>query len=263
MQPMNAPEVHHGWSIGEVETETGKLCYRYRGSGPIVIALHGIQSTADAWEDVAEGFSKSYTFVAPDMRGRAPSMIPTSHGEYRLDRFAGDLEDLIDQVGQPVMTIGWSMGVLVLLEYFRRGGRQPKVISLVGGTAFLGKEARWFEGLSQAAVLEEAMQRAKRLQLARSASPFAVAASWLHARNCDYRESLPDISSPTLVIHGADDDQCPLSHADLLAGSLPNAKLEVWPRCGHNVMDCDAERFVASVQGFARKHIELRLEDTS
>ena len=241
------------WSLGKLALSDGDLYYRRMGSGPIVIALHGIQGTSDAWSEVARSLSGNYTVVAPDMRGREPSLIPSARDEYGMDRFASDLEALINETGEPAMLIGWSMGVLVLLEYLRRGGYPPSALVFAGGSAYLGQEARWFEGESASEVSNEAIQRAERLKLSRAASPHAVAASWWHARQSDYRDSLSAISTPTLVLHGTDDDQCPPGHAKLLADKLPNAELEMWTGCGHNPMGHDAPRFATSVHTFNQR----------
>lgn len=244
---------HLDWSLGKLALAEGDLYYRHAGSGPIIIALHGIQGTSDAWSEVARSLSENYTVVAPDMRGREPSLIPSARDEYSMDRFASDLEALITETGKPAMLIGWSMGVLVLLEYLRRGGQQPRALVLAGGSACLGKDTHWFRGESALEVSEEATQRAERLKLSRAASPRAVAASWWHARQSDYRDSLSAISTPTLVLHGTDDDQCPPGHAELLADKLLNAELEMWTGCGHNPMAHDATRFATSVHAFNQR----------
>ena len=246
---------HLDWSLGKLALAEGNLYYRHAGSGPIIIALHGIQGTSDAWSEVARSLSENYTVVAPDMRGREPSLIPSARDEYSMDRFASDLEALITETGKPAMLIGWSMGVLVLLEYFRRrqGGYPPSALVLAGGSAYLGQEAHWFGGESPLEVSKEATQRAERLKLSRAASPHAVAASWWHARQSDYRDTLSAISTPTLVLHGTDDDQCPPGHAKLLADKLLNAELEMWTGCGHNPMAHDASRFATSVHAFNQR----------
>lgn len=48
-----------------------------------------------------------------------------------------------------------------------------------------------------------------------------------------WREKLPDITAPTLVLHGTDDPMFPLAHGEALAREIPNARLVALPRTGH------------------------------
>jgi pimeloyl-ACP methyl ester carboxylesterase len=237
------------WSRHEVAVSRGDLHFRSVGAGPLIIALHGIQGTSEVWRDVGRLLCDQYTFVAPDMRGREPSLVPEEPDEYALHCFSADLEALIAEIGRPVVLVGWSMGVLVLFEYLRRGGRGPDQLVLTGGTAHPGA-AKWFEGDTLEGVAREAGSRATRLGLGRAATPNAVAASWFHAKSSDYRDLLDSINVPTLVLHGAEDGECPRDQAELMAARLPCSELEVWPWAGHNLMAHDSGRFAASVRGF-------------
>jgi pimeloyl-ACP methyl ester carboxylesterase len=46
--------------------------------------------------------------------------------------------------------------------------------------------------------------------------------------------SLPNITQPTLIIWGEYDRIIPVKHADIAAAALPNARLEIFPNCGHH-----------------------------
>ena len=47
------------------------------------------------------------------------------------------------------------------------------------------------------------------------------------------KKTLPSVTAPTLVIHGADDPLVPLAAGEDTAASIPGAKLVVLPRMGH------------------------------
>ncbi len=49
----------------------------------------------------------------------------------------------------------------------------------------------------------------------------------------DTLDRLPEISAPTLVIHGTDDEMLPYSNAVLIASLIPNARLETLEDVGH------------------------------
>jgi pimeloyl-ACP methyl ester carboxylesterase len=52
----------------------------------------------------------------------------------------------------------------------------------------------------------------------------------------DVSEQLENIRQPALVLCGADDQLTPLRYSKLLAGTIPNARLEIIPDAGHMVM---------------------------
>ena len=52
----------------------------------------------------------------------------------------------------------------------------------------------------------------------------------------DVRDRLPEIRQPTLVLCGADDQMTPARYAQVLAGGINNAVLNIIPNAGHMVM---------------------------
>ncbi len=69
---------------------------------------------------------------------------------------------------------------------------------------------------------------------------------------CDL--SLPSrvaaISSPTLVMWGEKDRVVPVSHAQLIADSIPGARVELLPGAGHDPLSDDPSGFAASMKRF-------------
>lgn len=222
------------------------------GSGPPVVLLHGIQGTSAAWETVASALSDEYTVITPDFRGRSPSFIPSDPEDYTLERFAEDFRCVLDTLDEPALVVAWSMGGLVLLEHLKQHGSDGiNGAVLTGTTAFPGTDAQWFTGSTVESITDEAIARARMLQLAPVAEPHAVAATWWHARHADYRALLPTITIPMLIAHGARDHECPPSHGEFLAQRLADARLDMWPEAGHNLMSHDPHRFVRMIRDFA------------
>ena len=74
------------------------LRYTRKGSGPIVVALHGFPDTFRTWDELASGLvAEGYTFVALAMRGYAPSDV-SGAGIYSVDRLARDVAELLDHL---------------------------------------------------------------------------------------------------------------------------------------------------------------------
>lgn len=234
-----------------IQTDAGPVSVVEQGKGAPLVLLHGIQGTASTWDAISPLLSEGYRVIAPNLRGRSASLTPNDESDYRLSAFADDLDAVLAWIGQPAVVVAWSMGVSVTLEMIRTHGENRLCgLLLVSGSPCVGDEARWFHGATTAEVAEEARERGRRLALVEAAAPHAVAASWQQVKQADFRPLLPSITLPTLVLHGTDDDQSPVSHGRLLAERIPGAKLNEWKETGHNPMAKDAQRFASAVRDF-------------
>lgn len=111
----------NGWMLGvttmdelDVPVAGGSLrVCRWRGSGPVVIAAHGITANALAFGRVAEALRGRVQLVAPDLRGRAGSArLP---GPYGMAAHAADLMAVADHLRlDRVPLVGHSMGGFVV-----------------------------------------------------------------------------------------------------------------------------------------------------
>lgn len=222
-----------------------------------LVMVHGIQGTASVWKPVMPPLAAGRHVLAPHLRGRGGSFSPEDPAAYTLSSFADDLRAVVETITGPVVLIGWSMGSLVALEYLRSYGGQGLIgLALVSGSPCLrpagGDEAIWFTGDTPEALAANAAARAERLRLPETATTMAVAGSWMSAREADYRADLAMIDLPVQVLHGAEDPECPLSHARMLAQAIPEARLEIWHGCGHVPMAHAPERFIAELDSFVR-----------
>jgi pimeloyl-ACP methyl ester carboxylesterase len=240
-----------------VETSDGTLeCLTagQTGAGSVVL-VHGIQGTASVWKPVMGSLSTNRHVIAPNLRGRAGSFSPDTPESYTLSNFACDLHSVINTISGPVLLIGWSMGGFVALEYLTRFGTGRLIgLGLISSSpcikATAGIGATWFKGETSEELALDAIARAERLQLTETATHKAVAGSWMSVSMADYRAMLSAISLPVLVLHGADDGECPVEHGRALAAGIPNAALDVWDGCGHVPMSFDPGRFAEKLNRF-------------
>jgi len=226
----------------------GGLECHLMGEGPPLVMIHGIQGTAEAWRPVARLVAAHRRCVMPNLpgRGESPRWTPARgpvDAYYHLDRFASELRGLLDCIGEPTTLAGWSMGVSVILRMLElHGAAGVSGLALASGTACATPGAQWFRGDNPEAVAREAKARAARLGLTAVADADAVAHAWFSVRDADLRAALGRIVVPTLVLHGDDDDQCPLAHGCALAQAIPGARLRVLAGVGHNPLAaCPAE----------------------
>jgi len=80
--------------------------------------------------------------------------------------------------------------------------------------------------------------------------PHAAMAQLMAGVTFNVEDRLGEISAPTLVLTGSEDHVVPPRNAELLAGALPNARLDILGRCGHVLnIECP-ERFNRAVIHF-------------
>lgn len=76
-----------------------------------------------------------------------------------------------------------------------------------------------------------------------------LAASWAVVRDADLRRTIALISNPTLVIAGRDDTVTAASHSEVIAATIPGAKLVILPAVHLSNVERPAE-FLSEVTQF-------------
>ncbi|MFM9034178.1 MAG: alpha/beta fold hydrolase [Mycobacterium sp.] len=136
-----------------------------RNSGhPTVLMLHGGGQNRFSWKNTGQALAdRGLHVIALDARGHGDS-DRAPDGQYTVDVLAGDIAEVLDQIGRPVVIVGASMGGLTGIVTARRAGPQ-RVTGLVlvdvvprfehEGTErirdFMTRHVHGFETLEQAA----------------------------------------------------------------------------------------------------------------
>lgn len=85
------------------------LAFRVRGSGPVVVLLHGTSASHAVWEPVAESLAAEARTVAIDQRGHGRSDKPADG--YGGACFADDVVTVLDAIGADTAIVaGHSLG---------------------------------------------------------------------------------------------------------------------------------------------------------
>jgi pimeloyl-ACP methyl ester carboxylesterase len=113
-----------------------ELAYHVVGSGPPVLLANGLGGSWKAWTHQIAYFQDRYRFVSWDYRGLYRSGTPRDRGAVRVEDHAEDALRVLDheRVEQTAI-FGWSMGVQVALELFRRAPDRVKMLVLINGVA--------------------------------------------------------------------------------------------------------------------------------
>lgn len=92
------------------------LHYVIAGSGDPIVLLHGWPQTWYEWKDIIPTLAKSYTVIAPDLRGAGLSDKPkTGYDKLTL---AQDIYLLVEQLGfKEISLVGHDIGAMVAFTY--------------------------------------------------------------------------------------------------------------------------------------------------
>jgi len=243
-----------------VGTENGapvELYYEDHGTGQPVVLIHGYPLDGSSWEKQTVALlDAGYRVITYDRRGFGKSSKVTEGYDY--DTFTADLNSLLETLDlHDVVLVGFSMGTGEVARYLSRHGsaRVAKAAFLGSLEPFLlktpdnpdGVPQEVFDGLL-AAVSEDRFAffteffknffntdenlgsrlspeaLAASQQLAYSSSAYASVAAqptWL----TDFRQDVPRIDVPTLIVHGTADNILPIDASGRrFAAALPTAE---------------------------------------
>ncbi|KAI6083932.1 putative hydrolase [Hypoxylon rubiginosum] len=83
------------WEHGRVALQDVSIHFRYAGSGPPLLLIHGNPQFSLTWQFIGPILAQNYTVIAPDNRGAGDSSIPPD-GNYSATATAADLKGVLD-----------------------------------------------------------------------------------------------------------------------------------------------------------------------
>lgn len=274
------------------------VAYRFEGSGPVIVLVHGMAGSGATWDRVVPALSERFAVLAVDLPGHGASAKPAD-GDYSLGSFASVVRDLMIALGIDRATIvGQSLGGGVAMQFAYQfptrcerlvlvgsGGLGRDVSPLLRVLAFPGAEFLYpvifasplrdagrgvlgaFRriGLRPSAYVEQIWQSYE--SLADPDTRFAFSRT-LHSvvdatgQRVSAHDRLPLAREiPTLIVWGADDAIIPSSHAADAAVTLPHSRVEIFEKVGHFPHCEDPDRFVRVLADFVESTEPARVTD--
>jgi 3-oxoadipate enol-lactonase len=232
-----------------------KIYWDEQGTGAPILLIMGLGYPSAMWHRTRPALSASYRTIAFDNRGAGQSDVPP--GPYSIAAMASDAAAVLDAAGVPSAHVfGVSMGGMIAQEFaLQYSGR---VLSLIlGCTAAGGPNAQRAE--PAAIEMLKARTWMSREEAAEAAVPFIYDAATprrlidedIAERNpwptspagylaqlqailaWESFSRLPQITAPTLVIHGKLDRLVPVGNGELIAARVPGAKLVLIEHASH------------------------------
>jgi non-heme chloroperoxidase len=277
-----------------ITTKDGaQIYYKDWGTGQPIVFSHGWPLNADAWDDQLFFFaSNGFRAIAHDRRGHGRS-TQTRDGN-NIDTYADDLAALTNALDlKNAIHVGHSTGGGEVVRYITRHGtkRLAKAVLIGAIPPLMLKTADNPEGIPlaefdkiRAGVLADRSQFWKDLSVPffganRAGSKVSEGvrdAFWLMgmqagmpaAYDCikafsetDFRQELPKIDVPTLVIHGDDDQLVPLNVGGARSAKMiKGATLKVYKGAPHGLFATNREQLNADLLAFAK---EQQLQPTT
>jgi non-heme chloroperoxidase len=205
-------------TVGRENSADIEIYYEDHGAGQPVVLIHGYPLSGRAWDkQVPVLLEAGYRVITYDRRGFGKSSQPAPGYDY--DTFAADLHALLEHLDlREAVLAGHSMGTGEVTRYLGRYGpaRVAKGVLLSPIPPYLlqagdnpeGVPQSLFDGFAQAARADTPAWMKGFLD------NFYNIATWA----TDFRDDLPKIDVPMLVLHGDADQVLPL---DKTAGRLP------------------------------------------
>ena len=247
-------------TVGHENSADIEIYYEDHGAGQPVVLIHGYPLSGRAWDkQVPVLLDAGYRVITYDRRGFGKSSQPASGYEY--DTFAADLNDLLEYLDlRDAVLAGHSMGTGEVTRYLGRYGSgrvatgmlvspiPPYLLQAADNPE--GLPGSLFDGFAQAAradtpawmkgfldnfynmdalrgtlVSEQAWQASWNLAVSASAT---AAVACIGTWTTDFRDDLPEIDVPILVIQGDADQVLPLDKTGKrLPGLIKDVRLVV------------------------------------
>jgi 3-oxoadipate enol-lactonase len=240
---------------GEIE-----LSYERGGSGPVLLLTIGMSGTFDHWDaNFLEDLRRDFDVIVYDHRG-VGSSTRLGQGRLTISQLAEDAAGLLAALQvDTAHVLGISMGGMIAQELALVHPERIDTLTLGctycggEGSALTGEEvmrrltegmssgvrerairAAWEANVSPAfAANEEAYRRFLGIGLRRAVPVVTIMAQMRAIAAHDTSTRLPGLQLPTLVIHGTLDEMLPVQNGHMIAGLIPDSRLEILDGIGH------------------------------
>lgn len=263
-----------------------RRAFRRCGSGPVLLLLHGIGDSSEAWVPLMPALAEHYTVIAPDLLGHGASDKPRA--DYSAAAYANGMRDLLDVLGVERATIvGHSLGggvaAQIVYQYPQRCerlvlvapggiGREvtPLLRFLAAPYAELVLPPLRLPGSRQVARVVTTAMRMSGCNLGRDAHQVLRIMDGLPRSEeqfaftrtlrsvVDWRGQVVTMLDrtyladgvPVLIVWGDRDGIIPVDHAHLAHEAIAGSRLEIFEGAGHFPHHCDPQRFVDVLDDF-------------
>lgn len=208
--------------------------------GPVLVFLHHGLGTIRSWKGQIQEFCRAgYQVFAYDRWGHGNSAPRGSWSMPDFEPDLADLEGILNQLGHnQAALIGHSDGGNIAMHYAVKHPEQVTCLVIIAAHIYI--EPKMASGiLTVKQEFENDVRFQKQMDRVHGSKSEALFQGWFDGwsrpeiREWDLRPVLRQISCPTLVIQGLEDEHASPQHARDLASVIPDAELWIVPGAGH------------------------------
>lgn len=259
-----------------------RLYYEEAGTGPPLVLIHGWSGSSAMFTRNAAPLATRFRTIRMDLRGHGRSET-TRHGA-RVPRLAMDLSNLLDhlRLESGVAMLGCSLGCAVIWAFVELFGnsrvravvlvdQSPYQMYAADGSWQLGSNGLYSEaalahlcallhvapdachdGTVDACLTDVATadERSFFVGEARKAHGWFLAKLMQNHNHNDWRDVLPRVTAPALVVAGGKSKIFPVEGVAYAATAMPNGRLETFENGSHWLYYEEAERFNRLITDF-------------
>lgn len=237
-----------GFVEKSIPSPVGNQTIWEKGSGPILVLLHGAGDHAGTWSKVAPRLAESYDVVIPDLAGHGSSDPET--GPLTIDTMLRGLDAVISSKSpnSKVIIAGNSLGAWLAFLYANQNPSKVERIVAIDGGPIRGERPdlvplptnreeaeKLFDAILDPGsphppgfVLDDVVRVSHSGPIGRMV---AAGAEDMSKHLLDGK--LSAFPTPVDLIWGESDRLIPLSYAQRMNAELPSVRLVTLPRCGH------------------------------
>ena len=256
-----------------------RLCYEEKGEGRPLVMIHGWCFSGRFFVRNVDALAEHARVITLDLRGHGDSDKP-DHG-YRVARLAKDLFDLLEALDlDDVTVLGWSLGCPVIWSYLELFGdhrlaravfvqQSPRQYyapdwklahatcyddaALATTQAEVSHDPAGFDrGQLDTIFTGEPTEAERRLFLSEMSKspPYARNAVMADHTRHDWRDRLPTVRLPSLVLVALQDEVFPWQGPAYVGETIPGAETVFFEESGHALFFDEPEKFNETVSGF-------------
>ena len=242
---------------GVLTAEAIDCSYSVAGEGPPLFLIHGIGAARNTWAKLMPLLTSYYTVVTYDLRGHGISPLPD--GEFGLNELVADMEAVRIKTGfEKAHVAGHSLGGMIGPAYAYAFPDRVLSLGLLSTAAFRTREDRQkvlavvnaMEDRGIPNVLETLTNRwftdvfiqthgdvvRQRLDQVISTDPDVFLNVFRIYSTTEMAPWLHEVTAPSLVLTGENDDGCNPRLNKLIAATLPVSQLQILPGYKHSLL---------------------------
>ncbi len=233
-----------------------QLSYERSGSGPPLLLIMGLSGTLLHWsKPFMERLRADFDVISYDHRGVGASS--RVEAPFSIADLAQDAAGLLGGLGvESAHVMGISMGGMIAQELALGHPELLRTLTLgctycggpdsslpsqpeLGAAIMSGDRERAIRAMWEANVSarfaqdDEAYARFRAIGLERAVAVTVTMEQLSAITRHDTSARLGSLEMPTLVVHGTEDTIIPVENGRIVAGLIPDARLEIWPDTGH------------------------------